>query len=90
MTTGLASSASEVLEELKSELGLSSGGSLGGSPPGTPSASGGFWVGVCKEWGGEYKLVAEEASPLGCSLMCAPRVGDSVRALEAEAEVACC
>ena len=45
--------------------------------------------GVCTEWRGEWKLVAGEASPLEHSLMHAPRVRDSGRALEAEAEVAC-
>ena len=89
-TAGSASSASEVLEELKSESGSSPEGSFGGSPLETPSAPGGFWVEVCTEWGGEWKLIAGEASPLGCSLMCAPGVRDSGRALEAEAEVAYC
>ena len=78
MTTGLASSVSEVLGKSKSESGLSPEGSFGGSPPGTPGTPGGFWMGVCKERGGEWKLVTEEASPLECSLMCAPGVGDSV------------
>ena len=77
MTAGSASSVSEVLGESKSELGSSPGGSFGGSPPGKPSAPGRFWVGVCTEWGGEWKLVAGEASPLEHSSMRAPRVGDS-------------
>ena len=45
---------------------------------------------VCTEQGGEWKLVTGEASPSGRSSMCTPGVGDSVRALEAEAVVACC
>ena len=89
MTAGSVSSASEVLEELKLESGSSPGGSFGGSPPGKPSAPGRFWVGVCTEQGGEWKLVVGEASLSGHSSICAPRVGDSGRALEAEAEVAC-
>ena len=50
-----------------------------------------FWVGVCMERGGEWKLVAGEASPSGYFSMHAPRVRDSGRApeAEAEAEVAC-
>ena len=90
MTAGSASSASEVSEELKSELGSSPGGSFGGSPLGAPGAPGGFWVGVCMERGGEWKLIAGEASPSGHSSMRAPGVGDSGRAPEAEAEVVCC
>ena len=89
-TTGSASSALEVSEELKSELGSSPGGSFGGSPLGTPGAPGGFWVGVYMEQGGEWKLIAGEASLSGRSSMCAPRVGDSGQAPKAEAEVACC
>ena len=88
-TARLASSASEVSRESKLESGSSPGGSFGGSPPGTPGAPGGFWVGVCMEQGGEWKLIAGEASLLGCSSMRAPRVGDSGQAPEAEAEVAC-
>ena len=53
MSTGSASSALEVLGELKSELKLLSKGSLEGSPPGTSDTLGGFWVGVCTEWRGE-------------------------------------
>ena len=89
-TTGPASSALEVSGESKSELESSPGGSFGGSPPGMPGAPGGFWMGMCTEQGGEWKLIMGEASPLGHSSMHAPGVGDSVRALEAEAEVACC
>ena len=39
---------------------------------------------------GEWKLIVGEASPSGHSSMHAPGVRDSGRALEAEAEVACC
>ena len=90
MTVESVSSTLEMLGESKLESGSSLGGSFGGSPLGMPSAPGGFWVEVCMKWGGEWKLVTEEASPLECSLVCAPGVGDSVWALEAKAEVACC
>ena len=89
MTAESVSSVSEVSRESKSESGSSPGGSFGGSPPGTPGAPGGFWVGVCTERGGEWKLVAGEASLSERSSMHAPGVGDSARAPEAEAEVAC-
>ena len=89
-TAGLVSSASEVLGESKLESGSSPGGSFEGSPPGTPGAPGGFWMGVCMEWGGKWKLVMEEASLLEHSSTCVPRVGDSAQAPEEEAEVACC
>ena len=59
-TTGSISSVLEVLGESKLELGSSPGGSFGGSSPGTPSTPGGFWVGVCTEQGGEWKLVVED------------------------------
>ena len=52
-TTGLASSASEVLEESKSELESSPEGSFGGSPPGMPGTPGGFWMRVYMEQRGE-------------------------------------
>ena len=71
MTTGSASSVLEVSGESKSESGSSPGGSFGGSPPGKLSAPGRFWVGVCTERGGEWKLIAGEASLSGCSSMCA-------------------
>ena len=89
-TTGSASSALEVLRESKSELGSSPGGSFGGSPLGMPGAPGRFWVGVCMEWGGEWKLVTRKASLSGHFSMHAPGVRDSAQAPEAEAEVACC
>ena len=76
-TAGSASSASEVSGESKSESGSSPGGSFGGSPLGKPGAPGRFWVGVCTERGGEWKLVIGEASPSEHSSMRAPRVGDS-------------
>ena len=51
-------------------------------------------MGVRMKQGGEWKLVAGEASPSGHSSMRAPGVGDSMQApeaeAEAEAEVACC
>ena len=90
ITIGSVSSASEVSGESKSESESSPGGSFGGSPLETPGAPGGFWVGVCTEQRGEWKLVVGETSPSGCSLIHAPRVGDSGQAPEAEAEVACC
>ena len=77
VTTGSASSVSEVSRELKSESGSSPEGSFGGSPPRKPGAPGRFWVGVCTERGGEWKLVIGEASPSEHSSMHAPRVGDS-------------
>ena len=87
-TTGPASSALEVSGESKSELESSPGGSFEGSPSAMPSALGEFWMGVCTEQGGEWKLVTGEASLSGHSLMHAPGVGDSGQA-EAETEVAC-
>ena len=89
-TIGSAPSVLEVSGESKSELESSPGGSFGGSPSVMPSALGGFWMGVCTEQGGEWKLVTGEASLSECSSMHAPGVGDSAQALEAEAEVVCC
>ena len=76
-TTGSVSSVLEVSRESKLESGSSPGESFEGSPPGMPGAPGGFWVGVCTEWGGEWKLVTGEASLSGHSLMHTPRVRDS-------------
>ena len=76
MTAGSVSSVLEVSGESKLELELSSGGSFGGSPPGMPNAPGGFWMRMCTEQGGEWKLVAGEASSSEYSSMCAPRVRD--------------
>ena len=87
---GSVSSALEVLGEPKLELGSSTGGSFGGSPPEMPGTPGEFWVGVCMEQEGEWKLIMREASLSEHSSKHAPRIGDSAQAPKAEAEVAYC